>query len=216
MRMKNRKIYIGIVIVIILCLVIYGVASYFSNASVAARQSRIISSGISDIQGASATTTASSGSTTVAVGTGTTLGVRTVSEKAAYSRLQAEWIWVKTVYANPSFAPSGPTKEKDFVLTLNENESLSVVGDCNGIKGTFSIDENTVSALETIDEMALGKMKIKASAVTKKSCQYSKEGSFIVDMQKVNSYDMRTNQLTLLLANNEGYMVFKRNLELEG
>lgn len=212
--MKNRKIYVSIGIVIVVALVTFWAFSYFSVANTAARENRIISSGISEIQGQpTENSTATSGA---ALGTGTTLGIRTVSEKAAYSRIQSEWIWVKTTYSNPSFAPSGPTKGKDFVLSLNTDKSISVVGDCNAIKGSYTLDKNTVSALETEDEMALGEMKVKASAMTKKACEFSKENSFIKDLEKVSSYDMRTNLLTLSLANGEGYIVFRRNLEVEG
>lgn len=212
--MKNRKIYVSIGIVIAVALVTFWAFSYFSVANTAARENRIISSGISEIQGQSTeNSTATSGAS---LGTGTTLGIRTVSEKAAYSRIQSEWIWVKTTYSNPSFAPSGPTKGKDFVLSLNTDKSISVAGDCNAIKGSYTLDKNTVSALETEDEMALGDMKVKASAMTKKACEFSKENSFIKDLEKVSSYDMRTNLLTLSLANGEGYIVFRRNLEVEG
>lgn len=212
--MKNRKIYVSIGIVIAVALVTFWAFSYFSVANKAARENRIISSGISEIQGQpTENSTATSGA---ALGAGTTLGIRTVSEKAAYSRIQSEWIWVKTTYSNPSFAPSGPTKGKDFVLSLNTDKSISVAGDCNAIKGSYTLDKNTVSAIETEDEMALGDMKVKASAMTKKACEFSKENSFIKDLEKVSSYDMRTNLLTLSLANGEGYIVFRRNLEVEG
>ncbi len=213
--MKNRKIYVSVGIVIVVALVTFWAFSYFSVANKAARENRIISSGISEIQG-QPTSEASASTSEAVLGTGTTLGVRTVSEKAAYSRIQSEWIWVKTTYANPSFAPSGPTKGKDFVLSLNADKSISVVGDCNAIKGSYTLEKNTVSAIETEDEMALGEMKVKASAMTKKACTYSKENSFITDIGKVSSYDMRTNLLSLTLANGEGYMVFRRNLEVEG
>lgn len=213
--MKNRKIYISIGVVIIVAIVAFWAFSYFSKANIAARENRIISAGISEIQGEPTSETSASTSGAV-LGAGTTLGVRTVSEKAAYSRIQSEWIWVKTTYSNPSFAPSGPTKGKDFVVSLNEDKSISVVGDCNAIKGSYALDKNTVSALETEDEMALGEMKVKAAAMTKKACEFSKENSFISDFEKVSSYDMRTNLLTLSLANGQGYMVFRRNLEVEG
>jgi heat shock protein HslJ len=213
--MKNRKIYVSIGVVVVVVLVAIWAFSYFSKANVAARENRIISSGISEIQGQPTSETSASTSAAV-VGTGTTLGVRTVSERAAYARIQSEWIWVKTTYSNPSFAPSGPTKGKDFVLSLNEDKSISVAGDCNAIKGSYTLDKNTVSALETEDEMALGDMKVKASAMTKKACEFSKENSFITDLEKVSSYDMRTNLLSLTLANGQGYMVFRRNLEVEG
>jgi len=209
--MKNRKIYIGLVVVILVALAIFLVSSYFSEANVAARKNQSVASGISDILGVTATSTASS-----TVGVATTLGVRNVDSKASYARIQSEWIWVNTTYSNPSFAPSGPTKGKDFTLSLNEDKTLSVVGDCNAIKGSYTLDKNTVSGLETIDEMALGEMKVKASAITKKSCEFSKEASFLVDIEKVVSYDMRTNHLSLNLANGQGSMVFKRNWEVEG
>lgn len=213
--MKNRKIYVSIGIVVVVVLVTIWAFSYFSKANIAARENRILSSGISEIQGqpTSETSTSTSGAN---LGAGTTLGVRTVSEKAAYSRIQSEWIWVKTTYSNPSFAPAGPSKGKDFVLSLNEDKSISVVGDCNSIKGSYTLDKNTVSGLETEDEMALGEMKVKASAMTKKACEFSKENSFITDLEKVSSYDMRTNFLSLSLANGQGYIVFRRNLEVEG
>ena len=64
-------------------------------------------------------------------GGATTLGVRTVDEKVAYTRIQSEWIWTKTTYTNPSFT-SGPSKRKDFICTKWNKKSIT--GDCNAIK----------------------------------------------------------------------------------
>ncbi len=208
--MKKRTIYIGIIALIIIGILAL-VLVLKSNAD---RQARLSNSGISDILEIQDGVNGSSTSTSLKMGT--TLGVRTVEEKLAYSRIQSEWIWVKTTYANPSFAPSGPTKGKDFILSLNEDKTLSVVGDCNAIKGSYTLSDNTVSALETEDEMALGVMSVKVSATTKKYCEWSKENSFIKDMVKVSSYDMRNNLLSLSLADGQGYIVFRRNLEVEG
>lgn len=206
--MKKRTIYIS---VIVLVLIGISVLVLKSNAD---RKARIANSGISDIL--EVKDSANTASSSASVGTGTTLGVRTVDEKVAYTRIQSEWIWTKTTYTNPAFAASGPTKGKDFILTLNQDKTLSVVGDCNAIKGTYTLGQNTVSGLETEDEMALGVMGVKISATTKKYCEWSKESSFIKDMSKVSSYDMRNNLLSLTLADGQGYIVFRRNLEVEG
>lgn len=204
--MKKRTIYIGVLVLVLIGISVLGIKSSID------RQSRISKSGISDILQTNDGTNASSTLT----GGGTTLGVRTVDEKVAYTRIQSEWIWTKTTYTNPSFAPSGPSKGKDFILTLNEDKTLSITGDCNAIKGSYTLSQNTVSGLETEDEMALGTMSVKVSASTKKYCEWSKETSFMKDLSKVSAYDMRNNLLSLTLADGQGYIVFRRNLEVEG
>lgn len=200
--MKNQKTYIiiGAIVVLVIAVLVY----LRSNSEVA---NKIVDTGISEIQEITSTSTS---------GVATTLSARTVENKAAYSRIQAEWIWIKTVYSNPGWASVGPTKGKDFTLTLNEDKTLSVAGDCNAIKGEYTLDENTVSGLETEDEMSLGKIKVSAVATTKKYCDWSKESAFLKDFSKVSTYDMRTLQLDLVLPDGQGTMKFKRNLEVEG
>lgn len=200
--MKNQKTYITIGAVVVL--VIAAVVFIKSNKDVA---NKIVDTGISEIQNITSTSTS---------GVMTSLSARTVEEKAAYSRIQSDWIWTKTTYTNPGWASAGPTQGKDFTLTLNDNKTLSVVGDCNVIKGEYTLDENTVSGLETEDEMSMGKIKVSAVATTKKYCDWSKENVFLKDFSKISAYTMRTLQLELLLPDGQGTLIFNRKEELEG
>jgi heat shock protein HslJ len=168
---------------------------------------RTIETGISEVQDITSTSTS---------GVVTSLSARTVENKAAYSRIQSDWIWVKTTYSNAGWASAGPTKGKDFTLTLNDDKTLSVAGDCNAIKGEYTLDENTVSGLETEDEMSMGKIKVSAVATTKKYCDWSKENVFLKDFSKISAYTMRTLQLELFLPDGQGTMIFNRKEELEG
>lgn len=198
--MKNKNIYIGVVVVVVIAL-----AFFLKTNKDTANQ--IVDTGFSEERDMTATTT---------TGAAVILSARTVEDKMAYSRMQSDWAWVKTTYKNAGWAPAGPTKGKDFVLTLNQDKTLSVAGDCNTIKGDYSISENTVSALETEDEMSLGKIKINAVATTKKYCDWSKEKTFLADFTRVSSYDMRVFQLELLLPDGQGTMMFKRVEETQG
>jgi heat shock protein HslJ len=96
------------------------------------------------------------------------------------------------------------------------DHTLSVTGDCNTIKGNYTIDKNTVSGLESEDEMSIGEMKVTAAAMTKKYCEGSKESAFLSDFSKTYAYDMRPLQLNLILPNNQGVMIFERKLSTQG
>lgn len=209
---NNKKVYIGILVAVIVALV----AIFFGSSKSNEATNESAGTGISDIYNTTSTSTA---------GAVNNLQARSVDTKAAYSRIQSEWVWFKTTYSNPAWAPVGPVKGKDFVLKLNEDKTLFVIGDCNTIRGTYTVDKNTVSGLESEDEMALGTIKFDvtgaasattASGAPKKSCEWSKEKSFLADLAKVTSYDMRTIQLDLMLPNGQGVMKFKRNMEIEG
>lgn len=199
----QKKIIIGGVIVILIIASATYLKSY--NGRHAPQQDPDI--GISDSRVITATSTS---------GVASTLEVRTVESKTSYYRIQADWVWVKTTYANAGWAPVVPSKGKDFVLTLNVDHTLSVKGDCNSIGGTYELSKNTVSGIETEDEMSLGEMKVSAAAMTKKYCEGSKENAFLKDFSKVYAYDMRPLQLHLVLPDNQGTMIFERKAEDQG
>lgn len=204
--MQNRKTIIGIIVAVIIILL-----AVFTWRSMANNSNESGVEGLSNvIQEPTASSTGSS-----SVGTVNTLGTRTVDNKLAHSRIASEWIWQKTTYAKPGMASNGPVKGKDFVLTLNEDKTLSVKGDCNSISGTYTLDKNTVSGIETEDEMAIGDIKMNATTMTKKACAGSKETAFLADLTKAITYDMRTVQINFQLPDG-GMMFFKRNLDLQG
>lgn len=200
--MKYQKIYVivGAVIVLVVATVLF----LKSNNQVA---NKIVDTGISEVHEVTATSS---------TGVVSTLAVRSVENKAAYSRMQSDWVWKKTTYSNPAWAAAGPVKNGDFVLTLKEDKTFSVKGDCNAISGSYALDKNIVSGIETEDEMSLGEIKVNAVTMTKKYCEWSKENAFMKDFSKVSSYNMRTLQLELLLPNDAGTMIFERKEELEG
>ena len=203
--MQNRKTIIGVIVAVIIILL-----AVFTWRSMADKSNESGVEGLSAvIQEPTASSTASS-----SVGV-TALGTRTVDNKLAHSRIASEWIWQKTTYAKPGTASNGPIKGKDFVLTLNEDKTLSVKGDCNSISGTYTLDKNTVSGIETEDEMAIGDIKMNATTMTKKACAGSKETAFLADLAKAITYDMRTVQMNFQLPDG-GMMFFKRNLDLQG
>lgn len=210
MNSKNKKvIYISVISAIAALIIL--VAIFWSSISVPSNDT-----GISDILSSTDTATSTASSTNGISSQAVVLGSRTVTNKAAYERIRSNWIWVKTTYTNPAFASSVPSKDKSFTLILNEDKSLSVAGDCNTIKGTYTLAENIVSALETEDEISQGKMKVKASAITKKACEWSKESSFITDLVSASSYIMRPTLLEIPLSNGRGSISFKRVVETEG
>ncbi|MCF7865029.1 MAG: META domain-containing protein [Candidatus Pacebacteria bacterium] len=197
--MKYKKVYI---ISAVIAIVIIAVAIFLRSTD------KVADNGISELVNTPTSTSTD--------GVINSLGARDVENKAAYSRIQSDWVWEKTTYSDPSLATVVPSKGKDFILTLNENKKLSVKGDCNVMNGSYSLDENTVSGIETEDEMSLGAIKIGAVASTKKYCEWSKEDAFLKDFSRVSAYNMRTLKLEILLPNNEGVMIFDRKEELEG
>jgi heat shock protein HslJ len=198
---NNKKIYISIAGLIVIILA----AIFFVQSNTKANNS--------DNSGGVGTYNPAATSTP---GYAHSLTVGDVDERDAYARIQSGWIWTKTTYKNPKLAPTGPTKGKDFVLTFNRDKTVSIAGDCNSFQGTYSIDKNTVSGLETIDEMALGAIKISPLVGTEKACAMSKERGFTTDLSKVTSYDLRSLQLHLMLPNDEETITFTRKAELEG
>ncbi len=137
-------------------------------------------------------------------------------EAVSYARISSEWTWKETKYSRSGWAPSKPDPKKPFSLTLNADGKLSIAGDCNSINGSYSLSENIVSGSETIDELALGKIKFGEFASTKMACGKSLEEAFKSDLAKVSTYEMRPTALTLSLADGQGTMTFVRNITTEG
>ncbi|HEY1037389.1 MAG TPA: META domain-containing protein [Candidatus Paceibacterota bacterium] len=143
------------------------------------------------------------------------LNTKEIQVSSAYSRISSEWAWKGTEY-KAGLAPSKPASKGQFSMVLNPDGKVVIAGDCNSINGSFELGEDTVSGPETIDELALGKMKFSELASTKKYCAKSLEQSFVADLGKVVSYEMRPSGLALVLANGQGVMSFEREATTEG
>jgi membrane-bound inhibitor of C-type lysozyme/heat shock protein HslJ len=107
--------------------------------------------------------------------------------------LVGKWQWVKTIYNNDEeVVPEGD----DFVLTLNEDGTMSSTTDCNNLSGQF----------ETTEENQINFSKV---AMTKMYCEGSLEDEYLRVINDSSSYLFEENSLVITIKYDSGSAIFK-------
>lgn len=163
--MQNKKLYATIAITILL------IIGYFSFRTV--KENPIVTGEIP------ATTTEPTVSTTPKENT----------------LLGTSWVWVKSTDPLESSTDDILAPEGKFVLTFNQDMTLTSTSDCNSIGGNFVVDGEVLS--------------IGSLVATEMACANSTEGFYTKQLGRVASHVINGDELTLILIKDSGTMTFK-------
>jgi heat shock protein HslJ len=135
----------------------------------------------------------------------------------AIMRVTSDWVWKETTYSNKSWAPSKPKKEGVFGIELDVFQKVKVKTDCNDISAKYDLSNNTTEGEpETAEEKAAGNIKFSEIISTKKACADTLENTFVRDLEKVESYEIKADTLVLTHLNKAGVMTFTRRVITDG
>ncbi len=102
------------------------------------------------------------------------------------------WVWERTVMNDDSIVI--PNKSEDFIITFNDDGTVSGRTDCNSFSGSYEIGSD-------------GAIKFDPLAMTKMFCEGSKDVTFVGALSQVQSYSVDTRNDKLLLYYNEGLII---------
>ncbi len=103
----------------------------------------------------------------------------------------SKWLWMHTTEGSLKTEP----KKKDvFTITFNSEAGVSITTDCNNGGGSYTIDQS--------------KLKISNIISTRMYCEGAQETVFFDWLQKVNSYQIKDDQLVLDFGT--GSLTFKK------
>ncbi len=107
--------------------------------------------------------------------------------------LIGDWQWVETIYNDGrEVRPDGD----DFVLTFNENGSMSSTTDCNGLSGQFNLREGNEISFSEI-------------AMTKMYCEDSLEDEYLRTFNDASTYLFEDDNLVITIKYDSGSTIFE-------
>lgn len=105
--------------------------------------------------------------------------------------LVGDWEWKKTTYSNGEEVTPG---NDEFILTLNEDGSMSATTDCNNVSGNFEVDNS--------------KIEFPSPAITKMYCEDSLEDEFLRILNDSETYLFEDGQLVITIKYDSGSAFF--------
>ena len=107
--------------------------------------------------------------------------------------LVGDWRWVETIYNDgEEVRPEGD----DFILTINEDGSMSSTTDCNGLSGEVTIYEG-------------GEISFSEVAMTKMYCEGSLEDEYLRTINDSSTYLFEDDNLVITIKYDSGSSVFE-------
>ena len=107
--------------------------------------------------------------------------------------LVGDWQWVETIYNDgEEVRPEGD----DFVLTINEDGSISSTTDCNSLAGEVSIYEGNEISFSEI-------------AMTKMYCEGSLEDEYLRTLNDSSTYLFEGDNLVITIKYDSGSTIFE-------
>lgn len=106
------------------------------------------------------------------------------------------WQWEQTKNSDGSVTAPPPTDQHKFLLTFKKDGQFSSTTDCNQLQGTYEVDQEVLS-LDEISSTLMGCLG------------ETKENVYRQALEKVVSYHLQGDILTLTLTKDFGTMQFK-------
>ncbi|MGM0438918.1 MAG: META domain-containing protein [Patescibacteria group bacterium] len=105
--------------------------------------------------------------------------------------LVGDWQWINTTYSDgEEVAP----ESDEFILTINEDGSMSATTDCNSVRGSFETEDSKIEFL--------------SPATTKMHCEDSLEDEFLRVLNDSNTYLFEDGQLVITIKYDSGSAFF--------